>query len=200
MGKVNRLAGRNAFRIKDSRTGQLIESDKVYKGFFNSATSNNDTYAIGAYEIEATKKMIIITWRSDGWKGNDPPSPERFDVGRGILTGSFTSDSNGNLSGKVDRITGFGLQSDPQKNFFMETARSYIITKGTKISNNLVTHPSKIKSATYFYSNLSDVGFDLNGRFANTEVYENRNDLKGLPDTKFFPKDWWQDPFSANLI
>jgi hypothetical protein len=191
---------KNDMRIKDLLTGQIIKSDTVNAGFFSSATDKNRSYEDAQYEIEISPTTLIFTLRADNWIGSNAPQPERFDVSRLVLTGSFSTDNNGNLSGTVDRRTFFGLQSNSQTGFFMETAQSYTFSKGTKISNNLAIMPRRIKSATYFYSNHSDSGFDLNGKFASTPLYQNRNDLKGMPDTKFFPKDWWQDPFAPNLI
>jgi hypothetical protein len=191
---------KNEMRIKDLLTGQIIKSDTVNSGFFTSASGKKGSYEDAQYEIEMSPTTLIFTLRADNWIGPNAPQPERFDVGRSVLTGSFRTDNNGNLSGTVDRRTYFGLQSNSQTGLFMETAQSYKVAKGTNISNSLAGSPSSLISATYFYSNLSDVGFDTDGRFPSTPRYNNRNDITGLADTSFFQEGWWQDPFAPNLI
>ena len=190
----------NTLLLKDTLTGQIVKSDNVYGGFFTPGTDKNRSYEDAQYEIETSPTTLIFTLRADNWTGPNAPQPERFVVSRAILTGKFTSDKNGNFSGKVDRITSFGLQSNKDSGLFMETAQSYNVNKGAKVSSTLVISPKKISSASYFYSNYSDVGFDLGGRFAGTPVYTSRSELKGLPDISFFKKDWWQAPFDSNLI
>ena len=188
----------NDFRIKALLTGQIVTSDTVNTGFFTPATDKNRSYANAQYEIEANQSKLILTLRADNYIS--APRPERFTISRTVLTGNFKSDESGNLSGTVDRITSFAIQSDSQRDFFMETAQSYTVAKGTNISNSLAISPSRLITATYFYSNYSDVGFDTDGRFADTPRYGNRVELKGLPDTDFFQQGWWQDPFTPNLI
>ena len=201
----------NEMRIKDLLTGQIIKSDTVNAGFFSSATDKNRSYEDAQYEIEMSPTTLIFTLRADNWIGPNSPQPERFDVSRGIFTGSFSIDNNGNLSGTADRVTFFGLQSNTQTGHFMETAQSYTMAKGTNISNSLAISPSSLILATYFYSNFDAnnydydgkvVGntFDSDGRYSNTPLYQDRSSIKGLADTDFFKEGWWQDPFTPNLI
>ena len=204
---------KNTLTLRDMTTEKIVLSDQVYNGFFTPATDKNRSYSSGQYEIEANNKMLIFTLRADGWKGVNPARPERFDVSRAVLTGRFTSDANGNFSGEVDRITSFNLQSDPSIGFFMETAQSYNVINGTRVTGTLAFSPDKIASASYFYSNLDANEYDYNGnvvgnsfyddgdmRFLNTPLYQDRSSIKGLADTGFFQEGWCQDPFAPNLI
>ena len=186
--------------FNDPLTGQAIISDAVNTGFFNATRHYNNAYASGQYEIEANQSTVILTSKYYDWIGPNGPKPERFAVQRSILTGKFTTDKSGNLMGTLDRTTSFGLQSDSSKGFFMETAQSYSVAKGTNIPSGLAFSPETIESASYFYSNYTDVQFDSDGRFPSTPRYNNRNDITGFADTSFFQEDWWQDPFTPNLI
>jgi hypothetical protein len=202
----------NDFRFKHPLTGQTIATDTVNTGFFPPATGKNQSYKDGQYEIEMDRSTIILTLRADNWIGADP-KPGRFDVSRSVITGKFETDKNGLLSGTADRITSFNVQSDPQVGFFMETAQSYILAKDTKASNDFLLSTNDITSATFFYSNLDANEYDYSGnivgnsfyddgdmRFVNTPLYQDRNRLRGLPDTSLFQEGWWQDPFTPNLI
>ena len=202
----------NDFRFKHPLTGQTIATDTVNTGFFPPGTGKNQSYKDGQYEIEMNRSTIILTLRADNWIGADP-KPGRFDVSRAVITGKFETDKNGLLSGMADRITSFNVQSDPQVGFFMETAQSYILAKDTKASNDFLLSTNDITSATFFYSNLDANEYDYNGnivgnsfnddgdmRFLNTPLYQDRNRLRGLPDTSLFQEGWWQDPFTPNLI
>ena len=204
---------KNTLTLRDMTTEKIVLSDQVYNGFFTPATDKNRSYSSGQYEIEANNKMLIFTLRADGWKGVNPARPERFDVSRAVLTGRFTSDANGNFSGEVDRITSFNLQSDPSIAFFMETAESYNVINGTRVTGTLAFSPDKIASASYFYSNLDANEYDYNGnvvgnsfyddgdmRFLNTPLYQDSSSIKGLAATGFFQEGWCQDPFAPNLI
>jgi len=95
----------------------------------------------------------------------------------------------------------------------METAQSYNVINGTRVTSTLAFSPEKIASASYFYSNLDANRYDYNGnvvgnsfyddgdmRFLNTPLYQDRSSIKGLADTGFFKEGWWQDPFAPNLI
>ena len=190
----------NTLSFNDPLTGQATISDVVNTGFFNATRHHNNAYASGQYEIEANQSTVILTSKYYDWIGPNGPKPERFAVQRSILTGKFTTDKGGNLIGSLDRTTSFGLQSDSSKGFFMETAQSYSVAKGTNIPSGLAFSPETIESASYFYSNYTDVQFDPDGRFPSTPRYNNRNDITGFADTSFFQEGWWQDPFTPNLI
>ena len=196
--------------VKDPLIGKLVKSDEVYNGFFSSAVDPNTSYRNGMYEIEANGNTIIITQRLDGWIRNSDSRPSRFDVRRSILSGSFSSDKEGNLSGNVTRLSGFNVQSETENPFFMETAQSYSYGKGIKIFG-LNGQPGSIGVPLYFYSNLESRRFDYNGnvignsfdeegKYPATPLYSSREQLIGKEDAIFFQEGWWQNPFTSNLI
>jgi hypothetical protein len=38
------------------------------------------------------------------------------------------------------------------------------------------------------------------GGFPGTAVFFQKSALSGKPDNSFFPENWWNDPFTPNLI
>lgn len=199
----------SAFSFKDPLTGEAVRQDEVVNGFWG--TREYRSYASGQYEIEFNKNTIILTSRLDSWTGDNTSRPERFDVSRAVIRGQFSADKHGLLTGSMDSITSFNLQSDRERGYLYESGQSYKASRGSRVSSDLSFNPSSLTSASYFYSNLdantynSDgeiIGnsFDSNGRFPGTPLYSDRNSLKGLPDASFFPEGWWQDPFTPNLI
>jgi hypothetical protein len=195
--------------FKDPLTGEAVRQDEIVPGFWG--TREYRSYASGQYEIEFDRNTIILTSRLDNWKGDNTPRPERFDVSRVVIRGQFSADKQGLLTGSIDSLTSFNLQSDTERDYPYESAQSYKTSKGTRISSDLTFNPSNLSKATYFYSNLDANTYDSNGqvvgnsfdsagRFPGTPLYSDRNSLRGLPDASFFPEGWWQNPFAPNLI
>jgi hypothetical protein len=187
----------NSLSFKDPLTGQLLQSDQVYNGFFN--TRSYAAWESGRYEIEMNKDSIIYTQQLDGWKGDSSQRPGRTDVSRLVLRGDFKVDKNGNLTGTAKSFTTFGVQSDPDSGYFKESGESYSLRSGSKITSSLFSNsPPNFEAALYYFEDT--VGSTNFNRFPGTTIYSERKQLSGLQDASFYPEGWWQNPFSPNLI
>jgi len=143
--KARALSEQTVLRIKDPITGQVISSDVVVDGFFASSLSPNDTYANGSYEIECSRDMVILTSVYRDYTGS-PASKDRIQVGRTVLSGNFNSDSSGNLTGTVSRLTAYKVTSDVANHQFGEAAQSYTVQPNTRISSALRFSPDSLSA------------------------------------------------------
>jgi len=196
MAKGKKPSASSPLSFKDPLTGQLLQSDKVNNGFFN--TRSYAAWGNGKYEIEASKDTIIYTQQLSDWKGDSSQRPARTDVSRLVLRGDFKADKNGNLTGTAKSLTTFNVQSDPSNGYFKESGESYSLRRNSRITNSLFSDsPPGFASASYFFDGTGSTNFN---RFPGTTIYNNRKQLSGLQDASFYPESWWQNPFSPNLI
>ena len=196
MAKSKKPSTSSPQSFKDPLTGQLLQSDKVNNGFFN--TRSYAAWGNGKYEIEASRNAIVYTQQLSDWKGDSSQRPARTDVSRLVLRGDFRADKNGNLTGTAKSFTTFNVQSDPSNGYFKESGESYSLRRNSKITNSLFSDSLPgLASASYFFDSTGSTNFN---RFPGTTIYNDRKQLSGLQDAGFYPEGWWQNPFSPNLI
>ena len=196
----NPTAPPSILSFTDPLTGQKIQSDVTYSGFFGAAPNSFNSYASGSYELELSSKKIVVSMKKWDWIDKNPPRPNRIDVSRAVFTGEYTF-RGGAISGKTSLLSYFNAQKDADTNYFMENAQSYAVNASAAQPDPLRPNPSLLTSVNYFYSNISDkASFDSNNNYPAAPLYSSRADIGKLPDTSFFQEGWWEDPFSANLI